>query len=220
MSGKKRAGRGVAVISAAGLVLAGCATQEQTGQLLGGVVGGVVGAAVGNQVGGEGGAIIGGVLGATAGLIVGGEIGAALDERDRLLASQATQDAIYASRAQEGAPVTQEWSSRTNDGVYGASTARLAPDPEVRSERDAPELAPIPSRPPVRGGETAGADNGQAKSIAGAETSASTSRPAVASAGPAPRECYAVQEVAVIPGAGPVRQEVTYCREGDGYVPV
>ncbi len=206
---KKRAVRAIAALCALSLGVAACSTKEESGQLIGGVVGGVLGAVVGENVGGTGGAIIGGAIGAAAGVYVGGEIGAALDEEDRRLASQATEQAIFDSRARGGAPVTHGWESETNEGVSGSATARATPDPKAPR---GPSSAPQPSRAPARGDDPQRAtavDDGPEAGDERVEVSAE-----------APRECYAVQEVAVIPGSGPVRQEVTYCREGDSFAPV
>jgi surface antigen len=71
----------------------GCATREQTGQ----VIGGVAGAAAGSQVGGGSGQTIATIGGALVGAFVGGQIGSQMDERDY----QQTSLALEQSRTGE-----------------------------------------------------------------------------------------------------------------------
>lgn len=56
----------------------GCATREQTGQ----VVGGAVGAAAGSQVGGGSGRTVATIGGALLGAFIGGQIGNRMDDKD------------------------------------------------------------------------------------------------------------------------------------------
>lgn len=66
----------------------GCATREQTGQ----VIGGVAGAAAGTQVGGGTGRTVATIGGALIGSFVGGQIGGRMDERDHQRTSMALEN--------------------------------------------------------------------------------------------------------------------------------
>lgn len=68
---------------AAVILLGGCATQEQTGQLTGAVAGGLLGNAVGGDVGA--------IVGAAGGFFVGGAIGRNMDNNDRARANAALE---------------------------------------------------------------------------------------------------------------------------------
>lgn len=69
----------ILLLSSATLVMNGCATREQTGQILGGAAG----AAAGSQVGGGSGRTIATIGGAIIGAAVGGAIGGRMDDNDR-----------------------------------------------------------------------------------------------------------------------------------------
>ena len=78
----------VSVLVIAAISMNGCATQENTGRILGGAVG----AAAGSQVGdgnGRTAAIIGG---AVLGAVVGGAIGSRMDDKDRRETSYALEN--------------------------------------------------------------------------------------------------------------------------------
>lgn len=68
----------LAAVAAAVVLMAGCATRQETGMLIGATVGGVAGAAVGTGAG----SVVGGVVGAGIGSVVGGAIGAKTDKQD------------------------------------------------------------------------------------------------------------------------------------------
>jgi len=72
----------LATILVALTLMVGCATQEQTGA----VVGGVTGAVVGSQIGGGEGKNIAIAIGAIAGTMIGASIGRNMDEQDRHVA--------------------------------------------------------------------------------------------------------------------------------------
>jgi surface antigen len=90
-------GNRLLIVAVAGLPLLGaCATNEQTGGLIGALGGAAGGAAIGGAVSHRGsGALIGAGLGALGGYMIGSAIGRALDERDRQFAAQATQQVLY-----------------------------------------------------------------------------------------------------------------------------
>jgi len=69
----------ILLLSSATVLMNGCATREQTGQ----VIGGVAGAAAGTQVGGGTGRTIATIGGAIIGAAVGGAIGSRMDDNDR-----------------------------------------------------------------------------------------------------------------------------------------
>jgi surface antigen len=76
-------------------LLCACENNEETGGLLGAVGGGALGAGLGEAIGGNTtGALIGAAAGSLAGYFVGSAIGRQLDERDRQIASSATQRAL------------------------------------------------------------------------------------------------------------------------------
>lgn len=70
--------RNVAMLCVVAAVTYGCATREQTGQVLGGVAG----AAAGSQVGGGSGRTVATIGGALIGAFVGGQIGNRMDQKD------------------------------------------------------------------------------------------------------------------------------------------
>jgi surface antigen len=81
--------------TALGLLLSGCSTNEQTGQLVGGLGGGAIGAAIGNAFGhSPTAAAAGGAVGALGGVFIGGLIGKSLDQKDQHVASRATQQVL------------------------------------------------------------------------------------------------------------------------------
>jgi len=70
--------RGLLVLCVAGTMTYGCATREQTGQ----VIGGAAGAAAGSQVGGGSGRTVAIIGGALLGAFIGGQVGSRMDDRD------------------------------------------------------------------------------------------------------------------------------------------
>jgi len=80
---------GVLLLSSAAVLMNGCATREQTGQL----IGGAAGAAAGTQVGGGSGRTIATVGGAVLGAVVGGAIGSRMDDHDRQQTGLALENA-------------------------------------------------------------------------------------------------------------------------------
>lgn len=80
--------RNVLALCVAATVSYGCATNEQTGQL----IGGVAGAAAGTQVGGGSGRTIATVGGALIGAFIGGQIGNRMDDRDHERTSLALEN--------------------------------------------------------------------------------------------------------------------------------
>ncbi len=90
----------------------GCATREQTGQ----VIGGVAGAAAGSQVGGGSGQTIATIGGALLGAFVGGQVGNRMDERDH----QQTNLALENSRTGQ----STEWSNPDSGNQYSIQPTR------------------------------------------------------------------------------------------------
>lgn len=80
--------QGVLVITVAALAMTACATQEQTGRLLGGAAG----AAVGTQVGDGTGRTIAIIGGAILGSVIGGALGGRMDDNDRLVSAAALEN--------------------------------------------------------------------------------------------------------------------------------
>ena len=79
----------IVLLSLAAMVMTGCATREQTGQ----VVGGAAGAAAGTQVGGGSGRTIATIGGAIVGAVVGGAVGSRMDDDDRQRTGMALENA-------------------------------------------------------------------------------------------------------------------------------
>lgn len=99
----------VGAISAACLLAACSASNENIGRVTGAVAGGVIG----NQFGGGTGRIAATALGALAGGVIGGSIGRSLDQNSRQAALQAEYNAL--ERGAPGQPV--RWQG--NNGTYG-----------------------------------------------------------------------------------------------------
>ncbi|MEM9329975.1 MAG: glycine zipper 2TM domain-containing protein [Pseudomonadota bacterium] len=99
----------VGAISAACLLAACSASNENIGRVTGAVAGGVIG----NQFGGGTGRIAATALGALAGGVIGGRIGRSLDQNSRQAALQAEYNAL--ERGAPGQPV--RWQG--NNGTYG-----------------------------------------------------------------------------------------------------
>ncbi len=87
---------GVVLLSSAAMLMNGCATREQTGQVLGGAAG----AAAGTQVGGGSGRTIATIGGAVIGAVVGGAIGGRMDDKDRQQTALALENAETGSSTQ------------------------------------------------------------------------------------------------------------------------
>lgn len=98
--------RALLVLCVAATVTVGCATREQTVQ----VVGGAAGAAAGTQVGGGSGRTIATIGGALIGAFVGGQIGGRMDEEDH----QRTSMALENSRTGENT----EWLNPDSGNQY------------------------------------------------------------------------------------------------------
>lgn len=82
----------VGLAVAAMLVVGGCESNEQTGQILGGLGGAAAGAAISKAFGGNTTTtLLAAAGGAAAGYYLGGSIGRSLDKRDQQLAAQANQ---------------------------------------------------------------------------------------------------------------------------------
>ena len=76
------------LLSVAALTMTACATQEQTGRLLGGAAG----AAAGSQVGDGTGRTVATIGGAILGAVLGGAIGGRMDDNDRAVSAAALEN--------------------------------------------------------------------------------------------------------------------------------
>lgn len=72
-----------AIVTVAGLALAGCAQDSGPKETSGALIGGVAGGLLGNTVGHGNGRAAATILGAALGAVVGGQVGRSLDEEDR-----------------------------------------------------------------------------------------------------------------------------------------
>ena len=77
------------------LAIGGCATNTQTGALLGGATGAGAGAIVGGIAGGKEGALIGGSIGAIVGTVAGVEIGKYFDDKVERTRPQSVETVDY-----------------------------------------------------------------------------------------------------------------------------
>lgn len=105
-------------VTLAGLLLAACAGNPQTGagpqENTGTLMGAVAGAVIGSQFGRGGGRVAAAVAGAAIGGLIGNQIGAALDDDDRARAYAAQMQALDTGAS--GAPVS--WRNE-DSGRYG-----------------------------------------------------------------------------------------------------
>ena len=106
-------------IAAAGLALAACAANPETGtgprENTGTLLGALGGAAIGSQFGGNrGGHVAGALVGAGLGALIGNRIGASMDDEDRQRAYAAQLEAL--NDGAPGAPVS--WRN-PDSGRYG-----------------------------------------------------------------------------------------------------
>jgi surface antigen len=110
----------IAITAFAGLTLAACAGNPETGtgphENTGTVLGALGGALIGSQIGGgTGERVAAGVAGAAIGGLIGNRIGAAMDEEDKRRAYAAEMEAL--DRGRSGAPVA--WRN-PDSGHYGS----------------------------------------------------------------------------------------------------
>lgn len=115
--------KSVVLITALGLLLAGCANSgpKETG---GAVIGGVAGGLLGNTIGSGKGRAAATILGATLGAVVGGAVGRSLDDVDRERAYYAAQRSFETGRE-------ESWSN-PNTGNRG----RIKPRRSYRGSDD------------------------------------------------------------------------------------
>jgi surface antigen len=193
-----RGRRSAAALLAGAVALGGCATQQDTGTLIGAVGGAAIGAAVAG--GSTERRVIGALIGGAAGGFAGSLIGKRLDEADRARAEAAAQKAI----AEREAAVAREQQQRNAEieAQLRAEQAKARTQPErVAAEKRALEarqrVAQTPTTaPPVT---WSGNARGSAQAIGPTQVSG--------------REgCEQVREIAVIQGQE-VRQLATFCRD-------
>lgn len=201
---QERDNRGFMVVTmATALLLAGCASQQQTGALVGGAAGASLCKLVGKKkCSAQELAIVTGVS-----VMAGSLIGKQLDERDRKRAEEASQAALAARDA-----AVQQALARRNAEIEQQLRAELA---AARTEAERAR-----AREQAAQAQLAAAQASAARTPAptvtwngdGARGSAQAIGPAqVAGRG----DCEKVREIAYI-GGKEVRQEATYCRGEDG----
>jgi surface antigen len=98
--------------------LGGCATQEQSGMLVGAVVGGVVGSHIGSGSGEVAATFLGTVIGAN----IGGSIGRQMDDSDRLRVSLVLQNVHTSVPARWANPRTRIVYTMVPTRTYTAPT--------------------------------------------------------------------------------------------------
>jgi len=105
-----RYARTLPAVVAAAILLAGCASHQDTGAGVGAVAGGLIGSGFGRGKG----RIAATAVGAVIGGLIGSELGRSLDRRDRELA----QDAEYDALERGGSGRARVWRNEQN-GNYG-----------------------------------------------------------------------------------------------------
>ncbi len=106
-----------AALTAAALLMAGCANDYGPKQGVGTVAGGVAGGLLGSTIGSGSGRLVAVGAGTLLGAFLGGEIGRSLDKADRLHAERAATHAFEYNRS----GVAETWSN-PDSGNYGTVT--------------------------------------------------------------------------------------------------
>ncbi|MFQ6110434.1 MAG: RT0821/Lpp0805 family surface protein [Nitrospinota bacterium] len=117
---KKGFCKAVVAVVAIGL-LAGCAQTGISKRTGGAILGGIAGGVIGSQIGSGRGQILAAIGGTLLGALIGSEIGKRLDQRDRRLMAQATQDAL--ERSPSGKATTWKNPDTGNSGTVVAKPA-------------------------------------------------------------------------------------------------
>ena len=87
-----------AVLTLAGVMLAGCAEDSGPKETSGAVIGGIAGGLLGNTIGHGNGRAAATILGAALGAVVGGQVGRSLDDADRNYAYGAAERSFTSGR--------------------------------------------------------------------------------------------------------------------------
>lgn len=192
--------RSTAMALAAAIALGGCATNQDSGTLIGAVGGAAVGAAVAG--GSTERRILGALIGAAAGGFAGSLIGKRLDEADRARAEAAAQKAIaereaIAAREQQQRNAQIEAQLRAEQAKARSPQERAAAESRALEARQrVAQQGPNNAAPPVT---WSGNARGSAQAIGPTQV--------------AGREgCEQVREIAIIQGQE-VRQTATFCRD-------
>ena len=123
---------GIAVATAAAMLLAGCQNmQDNPKQTMGTVLGAGTGALIGSQIGGGRGQLVGVALGTLAGAMIGSEIGKSLDNADKAMSQRTAQASLETARTGQ----TTSWRNPDsgNSGTYTpTSTYRSAAGEDCR----------------------------------------------------------------------------------------
>ncbi|MDO8333177.1 MAG: hypothetical protein Q7T35_00725 [Nitrosomonas sp.] len=142
----------VLIVSA---MIGGCSALPQNqafATAAGAVIGGGAGYAIGEAIGGKYARIIAPAAGVVVGGLIGNQIAQYLDERDRQVASKATQDALDTPMPSDtsensGQRTTIAWNSDHNSGVRGRTTiVNAGYDTSGRECRAAEEVAYVGGR--------------------------------------------------------------------------
>ena len=112
----------IALVAVLALALGACEAGREKEQL-GGLIGAGLGALAGSQIGGGRGQLAAVAVGTLAGAWAGSEIGRRLDERDRLLASQAIQQSYAAPFGQ-----TIQWQNPESGNAGTVTSTREGTD--------------------------------------------------------------------------------------------
>lgn len=107
--------RRITILVIMAVALAGCATRQESGALVGAVAGGILG----NQIGKGTGRVLATAAGAVIGGIIGSEIGRSMDEADR----RAAMEAEYYALEEEEIGSPRRWRN-PRTGHHGEVVAR------------------------------------------------------------------------------------------------
>jgi multidrug efflux pump subunit AcrA (membrane-fusion protein) len=197
-------------------MVAGCDTNQQSGQAIGGVTGATIGGLLGDALGGDDTSrAVGLVVGGLAGASIGGAIGARLDARDRQQAAAATQAALELQEERNARAAAEARAARAEadaaraqaEAARARATSAAQRQAAEQAERDAAEAR----RRAQEAEDRAVAQPARTTWSSDSGTGARGGATVTSSAGD---NCYTVREVAVIPGQGEVAQNQRYCKQG------
>ena len=117
---------GIALATAAAVILAGCQNmQDNPKQTMGTVLGAGTGALIGSQIGSGRGQLVGVALGTLAGAMIGSEIGKSLDNADKAISQRTAQTSLETARAGQ----TTSWRNPDSghSGTYTPTSTYRSP---------------------------------------------------------------------------------------------
>ena len=117
---------GIALATAAALLLAGCQNmQDNPKQTMGTILGAGTGAMIGSQIGSGRGQMVGIAVGTLAGAMLGSEIGKSLDNADKAMSQRTAQTSLETNRIGQAASWRNPDSG--NSGTYTPTSTYRSP---------------------------------------------------------------------------------------------